>query len=91
MMHEQDTPQLVDEVGSADSVMSQTIQAGVRQFAFAGQADNAIAGSITNVEYVISGAAGGNQPSDNRQPYLTLNYAIALEGSSQTRIWRRSL
>jgi microcystin-dependent protein len=25
-------------------------------------------------------AAGGSQPHDNRQPYLTLNYVIALEG-----------
>ncbi|MDQ3927758.1 MAG: tail fiber protein [Chloroflexota bacterium] len=31
------------------------------------------------------GAAGGNQPHDNTQPYLTLNYCIALEGIYPSR------
>lgn len=31
------------------------------------------------------GNTGGNQPHENRQPYLTLNYVIALEGIYPTR------
>jgi len=27
-----------------------------------------------------SAVAGGSQPHDNRQPYLAINYCIALEG-----------
>jgi microcystin-dependent protein len=31
------------------------------------------------------GAAGGSQPHENRQPFLTLNYCIALEGIFPSR------
>lgn len=33
----------------------------------------------------VSAAAGGNQPHNNLQPYLTLNYCIALEGIFPSR------
>lgn len=31
------------------------------------------------------GAAGGNQPHENRQPFLTMNYCIALQGIFPSR------
>jgi hypothetical protein len=39
----------------------------------------------------VSGLAGGSQPHENRQPYLTLNYVIALQGIFPLRTSRASL
>lgn len=46
---------------------------GINRYAAAGTGNTALhPGSITNL--------GGNQPHDNLQPYLTLNFVIALQG-----------
>jgi microcystin-dependent protein len=37
-------------------------------------------GQITNLNAGAVGAAGGNQPHNNLQPYLTLYFNIALQG-----------
>ena len=39
----------------------------------------------TNASQVTVGAAGGSQPHNNMQPYLGLNYIIALEGIYPSR------
>jgi len=41
---------------------------------------NAAAGAVVLGGSVTAAAAGGSQPHDNRQPYLTLNFCIALQG-----------
>lgn len=38
------------------------------------------ANQVMNSGAVTIGLTGGNQPHDNLQPYLTINYCIALEG-----------
>ena len=43
------------------------------------------AGSSDGTTMAPTTAAGGNQPHDNRSPYLTLNYIIALEGIFPSR------
>ncbi|HEX9994322.1 MAG TPA: tail fiber protein [Acidimicrobiales bacterium] len=54
------------------------------QFPSAGGAyTGATDGSLMNPSMI--GAAGGSQPHDNMQPYLTLNYCIALEGIYPSR------
>jgi microcystin-dependent protein len=45
---------------------------GAQAYASAGTASNLAAGSLSSV--------GGNQPHDNLQPYLTLNWIISLFG-----------
>ncbi len=41
---------------------------------------DAAANQVMNASAVTVGPTGGNQPHPNLQPYLTLNYCIALEG-----------
>jgi microcystin-dependent protein len=41
---------------------------------------DAAANQLMNASAVTVGPTGGNQPHPNLQPYLTLNYCIALEG-----------
>ena len=41
---------------------------------------DAAANQVMNASAVTVGPTGGNQPHENRPPYLTLNYCIALEG-----------
>lgn len=42
------------------------------------------AGTLTQMGPCIT-AAGGNQPHENRQPYLVINYCIALQGIFPSR------
>jgi microcystin-dependent protein len=43
-------------------------------------APNASMHSLPATASLIAAPAGGSQPHDNRQPYLALNYCIALQG-----------
>jgi microcystin-dependent protein len=76
---------LVDQFGQSNNVMIDSLQAGVRRLPFSGQADHAIPGSITNIEYLTTNPTGSSQPFDNRQPFTVLNYAIALQGIFPSR------
>ncbi len=76
---------LVDVFGQSNNVMIDSLQVGVRRLPFSGQADNAIPGSITGIEYLTTNPAGGSQPFNNLQPSLALNYAIALVGIFPSR------
>ncbi len=42
--------------------------------------DTMRAGNIVFTGTPTAASAGGGQPHENRQPYLTLNYCIALQG-----------
>lgn len=46
---------------------------------------DAAANQVMNGASVTIGSTGGNQPHDNRQPYLVLNYCIALVGIFPSR------
>ena len=55
--------------------------------ALAGSAENAYAGSSANASLSADsvGNAGGGQPHNNMQPYLTLHFIIALSGLFPSR------
>lgn len=54
---------------------------GGPQYGNAGTVNAALANSTsTNPAVNVSSSAGGSQAHENRQPYLTLNYIIALQG-----------
>ncbi|MCA8832985.1 phage tail protein [Hymenobacter pini] len=54
---------------------------GGPQYGAAGTVNAALANSTSTTPPVnVSSSAGGNQAHENRQPYLTLNYVIALQG-----------
>ena len=66
--------------GSMDTndVMNEALQAGLRRLPMLGQADGAEAGSLTSVEYLTSDSTGGTEAFDNRGPFASTNYVIAL-------------
>lgn len=67
---------------------SQTTFSGPQAHAFARSSDGApIYGSTPNANMSAAavGSTGGGQPHNNMQPYLTLRYIIALEGTFPLR------
>ena len=64
---------------SADNGTSDAVTGGVMARSPAGIPQYA-AGSDTTLAVDTVGLTGGNQPHDNMQPYLALNFIIALQG-----------
>ncbi|TGE14485.1 phage tail protein [Hymenobacter elongatus] len=47
---------------------------------YGGSSNTVLASSTTAPTVNVSSSAGGSQPHENRQPFLCLNYVIALQG-----------
>ena len=71
---------LQGELGDANDVMNEALQLGVRRLPSLGQANGSVPGSIETVQYLTSDGTGGGESFDNRGPYGTVNYVVALTG-----------
>ncbi|WP_044255797.1 tail fiber protein, partial [Rhodopirellula sp. SWK7] len=85
LLHEQGHALGLDGRVESSDVMNDGLQSGVRRLPFMDQAAEADPGSIQTVEYLTSVSTGGNQSIDNRMPYGTVNYVVALTGLFPSR------
>ncbi len=78
---ESETPSHSHQLNFLNSTATSTI-AGGNQFANSPQNNASVYTSQTNNLKTagILGSSGGNMPHNNMQPYLTLNFCIALQG-----------
>jgi microcystin-dependent protein len=62
---------------TSQSPVQQNFAGGIGGISFFAEAN---AGSLTQLSDNALAPAGGDQPHNNMQPYLTLNFCIALQG-----------